>query len=231
MKNPARKLPVRMSAGRQGASPQQVIRCAAMLGGTLTAFIGCRRGGLLGSLLAGIGIAIFSDSAKQHAVTARKASLAGRQNRTVHLESSVNINRPPEDVYAFWKDFVRLPEVMSFVDDIKATDTGYTHWVAKGPLGTSVEWFSEVVEDEPGKRLIWRSLNGSDIDNWGNVAFHQDAGSGTNLIVNLNFEPLGGVAGSAVGHFLEGIENSVLTENLLQLKTYLETGEIPTSQS
>lgn len=228
MKDSARRtVPARTPTGRQGRSPQQLIRYAAMLGGSVTAFIGWRRGGLLGSLLAGIGAGVFLDSANQQT----RIVPSGLQRRTVHLESSVNINRPPEDVYAFWRDFVRLPEVMSFVDDIQLTDTGYTHWVAKGPAGTSIEWYAEVTKDLPNKCLAWRSLNDSDISTWGEVIFDQDSGAGTNLIVDLNFEPPGGFAGAAVSQFLSGIENSVLTQNLRHLKAYMETGEVPTNRT
>lgn len=230
MNTPARRSPVRTPAGRQGVSPQQLIRCATMLGGGLTAFMGWRRGGLIGSLLAGIGAAIFLDSAKQKASSTKKTPRGGLQRRAVHLESSVNINRPPKEVYGFWRGFVRLPEVMRFIDEITATDTGHTHWVAKGPMGTSVEWYSEVTEDIPDKYLAWRSLNGSDINTWGEVSFHPDGGSGTNVVVNLNFEPPGGSIGSAVNHFMSGIENSVLRENLRHMKAYLETGEVPTNR-
>lgn len=222
-----RRSPTRNPAGRQGTSPQQLMKGAALLGGTLVAFVGWRRGGLLGSLLAGIGSGIFLDAAKPKIGAPQQTPLIGLQRRNVHLESSVNIDRPPEDVYDFWQGFVRLPEVMSFIDDIKATDTGNTHWVAKGPLGTSVEWFAEVTEDVPNRRLAWRSLHGSDISTWGEVSFMPDDGGGTNLVVQFNFEPPGGAAGSAVNHFLSGIESSVLTQNLRQLKAYLEKGETP----
>lgn len=150
--------------------------------------------------------------------------------RDVRLSSHIIINRPPEEVYQFWKDFRNLPEVMSFIDRVEPQEGNLYHWVARGPAGPTIEWDSEVVDDDPGKLLAWRSVEGSDLQNWGTVLFTRRGDNrGTELSVAFNFTPPEHVTGS-VARFLSGLENAALHQNLRNLKSRLETGEVPTSR-
>ncbi len=149
----------------------------------------------------------------------------------VSLKSSVKIGRSPEEIYNYWRSFVQLPKVMTFLERVEDLGGGLTHWVATGPKGSTIEWDSEIVDDLPNERISWQSLPGSEIDTWGNVQFRSDSqGRGTAVVVELNFKPPGNIAGAAVGHFFKGLENAVLNQNLRNLKAYMETGEVPTNR-
>lgn len=226
------RFPTHSHGSNDSTSPQQLMRYAGMAGGGLVAVSGLRRGGAVGGLLTGLGIGLVLKSAQEQRAASGRAPVIGLQRTTIHLESTVNIDRPKSDIYDFWRSFVRLPEVMDFLDRIEPDSRGYTRWVAKGPLGSSVEWTSEVTEDVPNERIAWASLTGSDIHTWGDVTFKQGFGGlGTDVTVNLNFEPPGGMIGAAVNHFLSGLENAVLNQNLRHLKAYMETGEVPTNRT
>lgn len=190
-----------------------------------------QRSGMIGGITLGLlaaGMLVYYAARRSEGT--RRLPFVGKR-RTVHLEGSINIDRGAEDIYNYWRNFVQLPKVMTFLDRIEDRGGGLTHWVAKGPLGTSIEWDSEVVDDIPNERISWQSLEGSDINTWGNVQFRDNPrGRGTNVTVGLNFEPPGRMAGAAIGHFLTGLEQAMLNQNLRNLKAYMETGEVPTNR-
>ncbi len=148
----------------------------------------------------------------------------------VRLESHVTINRPPEEVYEFWKDLRNLPRVMSFIERVEPQEGKVSHWVARGPAGPTLEWDSEIVDDDPGRLLAWRSLEGSDIQTWGTVMFHRrDDNRGTEVSVAFHFTPPNNATGTAA-RFMSGLENAALDQNLRNLKAQLEAGEVPTAR-
>lgn len=176
-------------------------------------------GGILGVAAAGLVYRyLVRNDHKQLPFSARQ--------RAVHLEGSININKPVEEIYNFWRGFVNLPKVMSFLERVEDKGGDVTHWVAKGPLATRVQWDSEVTEDIPNGRIAWQSLEGSDVKTWGDVKFvARSHGSGTDVIVNLYFQPPGSLPGATVARFLKGLENAMLMQNLRNLKAYLEADE------
>ena len=89
----------------------------------------------------------------------------------MELTSTTTVTRPPEEVYAFWRQLDRLPTFMAHLDEVRATDQRRSHWKASAPFGRSVEWDAETTDDVPGQRIAWRSLDGADVPNSGEVRF------------------------------------------------------------
>jgi uncharacterized membrane protein len=85
-------------------------------------------------------------------------------------------NLSPEEVYRFWRNFENLPRFMSHLESVHVTDEKRSHWVARAPMGTSVEWDAEIIEDRPNYEISWRSLEGADVDNRGTVRFDRAPG-------------------------------------------------------
>lgn len=148
----------------------------------------------------------------------------------ITLTSHVTINRSPEDIYQYWRNFQNLPRVMSFIERVEPREGNIYHWVAKGPVGPTIEWDAEVVDDDPGELLAWRSIEGSDLHTWGTVVFSPREGDrGTEVAVTFHFCPPGPITGT-LAKFMSGLENAILDKNLRKLKSQLETGEIATSR-
>ena len=71
---------------------------------------------------------------------------------------AVMINRPREELYAFWRDFRNLPRFMENVKSVELLESGRSSWLVAGPAGSEIELVSEIVEDRPGEYIAWRSL-------------------------------------------------------------------------
>jgi uncharacterized membrane protein len=142
------------------------------------------------------------------------------------------INRSPEDVYRFWRNFENLPRFMSNLESVQVIDERRSHWVAKGPAGTDVEWDAEVIEDIPNKLIAWRSLEGSDVENYGTVRFEPAPGKrGTEVRVEIEYNPPGGALGAGIAKLFGSAPEQEIKGDLFRLKQVLEAGEVVKSDS
>lgn len=143
------------------------------------------------------------------------------------MRKSLIINRTPEEIYQFWRDFENLPRFMPHLESVQVTGEGRSHWVAKAPAGTSVEWDAEVTEDRPNELISWRSLEGADVDNSGTVRFERATGNrGTVVKIDISYNPPGGVIGTAFAKLMGEEPGAKALESLRCLKQLMETGEV-----
>ncbi len=146
------------------------------------------------------------------------------------ISRSVTVNRPRQELYEMWRDFERLPLFLDNIDEIEAIDSRCSRWKVRGPGGITLEWVSEIVEDEPGRRIAWRSAEGADIRNTGEVEF-EDAAGGRGAIVRANifYEPPGGNVGRAVAALFQREPALQARRDLRRFKQFMETGEVATA--
>src|SRR5690606_10859796 len=88
---------------------------------------------------------------------AKKAAEARGWDEAAMVGRTVTINRPREELYAFWRDFRNLARFMENVERVDVGDDRRSHWVVKAPAGRTVEWDSVITEDEPGRVIAWES--------------------------------------------------------------------------
>jgi len=151
--------------------------------------------------------------------------------RDVHIEKSITINRSPQELYKFWRDFDNLPRFMENLESVTRLDDQRSHWVAIGPGGKEIEWDAEIYNEKEGELIAWRSLPGADVTNAGSVHFESAPdGRGTYLKVTLNYNPPGGKAAALFAKLFGQEPGQLVEHNLKRLKQLIETGEIPTTE-
>jgi uncharacterized membrane protein len=108
-------------------------------------------------------------------------------------------------------------------------ERGFSHWVGKSPLGTKISWDAEIVDDQPGRVISWRSLADSQVDNSGWVRFEPATGDrGTVVRVHLDITTPENLFGRALARLThKGVELEV-QEDLRRFKSLMESGEVPT---
>ena len=153
-------------------------------------------------------------------------------NHGIHAKGSCIVNREPEEVYSFWRNFENFPRFMRHVESVQDLGDGRYHWVVKGPAGMPVEWDAMTVADHPGSVITWRSLENSDVDNAGAVRFERaPGGRGTIVRVNLEYNPVGGVLGATVAKLFGEEPEQQLDDDLRRFKQILEIGEVVVSDA
>lgn len=149
----------------------------------------------------------------------------------VHAQAYIIIERSSEELYRYWRDFENLPRFMKHLESVRVTDDKRSHWVAKAPAGTTVEWDAEIVEDRPNELIAWRSLEGADVDNTGSVRFEPaTAGRGTVVRVEIDYSPPGGVIGAGIAKLFGEEPEQQVREDLRRFKQVVETGEVVRSE-
>jgi uncharacterized membrane protein len=175
-----------------------------------------------GAVLAGAGLAY----AAAKVLTGTDENVA----RDVHVETSIAIDKSPEELFRFWRNFSNLPRFMNNLETVTELDNTRSHWVAKGPAGSHVEWDAEIYNEKENELIAWRSLENADVTNAGSVRFEGGPqGHGTFVRVTMNYNPPAGKVGATVAKLLGGEPEQLIKEDLRRLKQVMETGEVATT--
>lgn len=216
---------------------------SAVAGGALIAY-GAKHGGLLGAALLALGGGMLHRGTTGHCYLydatgintndASRSTIIGKASKVlsgpVRVKKAVTVNRPPEEVYGYWRNFDNLPNFMKHLESVTDTGEKRSHWKAKAPLGSTVEWDAELTSDVPNERIGWASVEGSDIANSGTVEFRPTVERGTEVVVTLVYEAPGGKIGEWAAWAL-GEEPSIqVAEDLRRFRSIIETGSIMTTE-
>jgi uncharacterized membrane protein len=209
----------------------------AITGGALAAY-GLRRRSASGLILTLAGAALLHRGGTGHCNTYQalgittandsdqNASEHDRVARDVHVEKSIIIDKSPEELYSFWRDFENLPRFMNHLESVNSVGFNRWHWVAKGPAGTRPEWDAEIYNEKPNELIAWRSLDGT-VTNAGSVHFEPAPGArGTQVKVVLNYNAPGGKVSALLAKLFGQEPGQMIEGDLRRLKQILETGEV-----
>jgi uncharacterized membrane protein len=143
---------------------------------------------------------------------------------------SVTIDRPRAELFVFWRDFANLPRFMHNIQSVTVIDTRRSHWVVEAPAGKTVEWDAEIIDEEPGALIAWRSLEGASVRNSGRVEFRDSPdGRGTVVTVTIVYDPPGGTLGKLIAKLFQKEPKVQARQDLRRFKQLMETGEISTA--
>ena len=143
------------------------------------------------------------------------------------VRTSVIVQASPETLYKMWRDVASAPLWQEEIRQVGITGAKTSHWVMASGDKT-IEWDSEILNDEPGKRIAWRSVGG-DSDNAGEVIFETATG-GRGTVVTVLQEFRMGKLTSAWETLTGRNPKQAVVENLRHFKAFAETGEIPRIQ-
>jgi uncharacterized membrane protein len=148
-----------------------------------------------------------------------------------HVKTTIAVNKSAEELYRFWRNFENLPRIMPHLKSVEPLDATRSRWAAAAPAGLSVEWVADLIDDRPGERLAWRSVEGSQIYNAGSVRFDPaPPGHGTFVTVELLYEPPAGRVGAAVAWLFGRDAGQEVRADLRAFKQLMETGEVATTE-
>jgi uncharacterized membrane protein len=151
---------------------------------------------------------------------------------SLRVEKTVTIqNKSPEDLYTFWHNFENLPTFMKNLQSVRIVSETRSHWVAKTPLGNTIEWDAEILIDRPNELITWASASGADVANSGSVRFTPAyPGRGTEVKLVLEYSPPGGAITDAIAKVFNESPEQQIVEDLRHFKMLMETGEIATTE-
>jgi len=192
----------------------------AVVGGVLLGAGGRGRGS---SLLRLAGVALVARAIQPlfgHAV--RDAS-ARRRHLSTH--TSLDVDRPVAEVFAFFKDFENFPRVTDGLKCVVDHQDGRSHWEAYTPSGEVVPWDAVVTKYVPNVVIAWHSVPGSLVNMSGLIRFTPISSTRTHLEMDLTY-----ARRSADGRLKDALQSFVapkparrLEETLRRTRLYLES--------
>jgi uncharacterized membrane protein len=103
-------------------------------------------------------------------------------------------------------------------------------WTIRAPAGRTVEVETEIVREQEGELIAWRSVPGSQIDTEGRVSFKDAPGDrGTRVSVRVAYKPPAGELGRLVAKLFQREPEVQARHDLKRFKMLMEAGEIATS--
>lgn len=183
----------------------------------LTAALGSRRTSkprVIGSMALVAGVTALD------AVAAAK--LRDSAPRSCDSVATVTIGRSPDEVYRFYREFRNSPRFMGGVELVEPDDDRRSHWRARLPGGSTVEWDTEITNDLAGEALAWRTLPGAPLPHEGTATFRAaPGGSGTVVRVEMTYG-----APRLLGKLVGRLAYLQIGDDLRRLKQLLEVGEV-----
>jgi uncharacterized membrane protein len=207
------------------------------LGGLALALIGAElvRRGATGHCMLYDAIGFSSDGQSNgdgttgtHRGDVRGAAATVNARKAIKVERTITIRKPAREIYDFWRDFSNLPRVLDHLESVTDEGNGRSHWVAKGPAGTRVEWDSEMVNDIPGQLIAWKTVGEPDVAHAGSVHFTPVAG-GTEVKFVVDYEPPAGRLFAVAAKIMGESPDQKIRSDLRRLKMLCETGEVATT--
>ena len=132
------------------------------------------------------------------------------------IEKTIDVDAPLRAVYNQWTQFEEFPSFMEGVKQVRQIDDTHVHWHAE-IWGKDKEWDAEITEQEPDKRVSWKSVSGP--ESAGTVRFEPRGADCTEVRLAMAYEPEGAIekAGDAIGVISHTVQKS-----LEQFKRFIE---------
>lgn len=147
------------------------------------------------------------------------------------VRTSALVQSSPQELYDLWHDIESAPLWQDHIVEVVRTGDKTSRWSMKTSNDVDAEiitWDSEILADEPGVRIAWRSIGG-DSENAGEVIFDESVGERGTVVTVLQEFRMGKLA-SLWETFVGRNPKQAVIENLRHFKALAETGEIPRSQ-
>jgi uncharacterized membrane protein len=194
---------------------------AAGTGMTLYALMRSNR--LAGFVTFCTGVALLARTLSNKPLS-RLAGLEGYKG--IDIQKTINIEAPAEQVFTYLANYDNFPAFMRNVLSVETFADGRSHWKVSGPGGTTVEWDAITTRLDFNERIEWSTVEGSTVEHVGRIRLEPYAG-GTRVHVQLTYNPPAGVVGHAVAKLLGADPKTELDQDLMRLKSTLETGKAP----
>ena len=137
------------------------------------------------------------------------------------IEDSIEVQVPVRQAYNQWTQFEEFPAFMEGIQSVQQLDDTHVHWVAE-IRGESREWTTEIIEQQPDKKVAWKTIEG-EVKNDGVVTFEQVAGGQTRVNVRMDVE--GDSTAENVAGDLLGVVKSQVRGDLERFKQLIEKSD------
>ena len=148
-------------------------------------------------------------------------------NRTAHpsninIRTQVIVNKPRDEVYAFWRCLENWPLFMRHLESVDEIDSTTSVWTMKMPGVGDIRWEAKIVKEEKDTELSWASAPGAPIDVAGKINFSPTPGNATRIDVMLSYRAPLGPIGDRLARLLTPAFREKIEADIHHFKRYIE---------
>jgi uncharacterized membrane protein len=190
----------------------------AGLGGALLGLSSDRRGG---SVIRILGLGLIALAARP--LLEKRVQTVGERRRRVSFKSSVDIERPVAEVFAFFKNFENFARLTSSIRSVIDYEDGRSRWEVYSPSGRILTWNAVVTKYVPNSVIAWASVPHSPVETTGLVRFTPLPEGWTRLEVTVTYRPARTDLSDAVHSLLAAPAARRLRADLDHARSYIES--------
>jgi uncharacterized membrane protein len=188
-------------------------------------------GRLSGALAAVAGVTALDVLTGRQLARAEREGTPTTTAEPVSVSGAVTVNRPPAEVFAFWRELGNLARFMSNVRRVDILDDRRSRWTVD-VAGKTVEWEAEITGESAPGSIAWQTRERAGIAHRGEVNFRPGPrGEGTEVRVRVDVTPPAGWFGRLAARTVRIVPEQQLALDLARLKQVLEIGEIMRSDA
>jgi uncharacterized membrane protein len=132
-------------------------RWGSIIGGAALVACGFERRSLVGTAPALLGGGLLyrgpTGYCQLHQALGTSTARDREAPQVIEVAKAVTADKPPEELYRFWRHSEHLPRFMHRLKSVRNTGDGRSHRVATAPLGRTVEWDAELTEERDNELI------------------------------------------------------------------------------
>lgn len=147
--------------------------------------------------------------------------------KRVLVETAVTVNKPREEVYAYWRKLENLPLFMKHLESVRELSDLHSVWNARIPGGLGkLEWNCEITSDVPNESIKWKSMPGSQVINSGLVRFLDVDDNDTMIQVHISYEAPAGNLGTGIAKLFTPALEKIIRDDIKNFKRVIEAKDL-----
>jgi uncharacterized membrane protein len=153
-----------------------------------------------------------------------------RAGHGVKVEESIVIQRDVATLWRFWRRLENLGRFMRHLKLVEQIDQRRSRWLAHTPVGLSLEWIAEIINEKENELIAWRSVDDSQVDTAGSVHFRPlPDGRGTEVRVSLKYDAHAAQVADPLARLFGTSPRQHIHDDLQRWKQVMESGEVVSS--
>jgi uncharacterized membrane protein len=198
-------------------------RIVSAVGGSLLVYYVAKKHKADSLLLLGGAYLLYRAISGHCPITAAwKATHHRHHPSNINVRTQVIVNRPREEVYAFWRSLENWPLFMRHISNVDELDNTTSAWTMRLPGVGEVRWEANIVREEKDAELSLSSVPDAAIDFTTKINFTSTPGNATRIDVMLSYRAPMGIIGERLSRLLTPAFKDKVEADIQHFKHYFE---------